>query len=127
MPFPSYAYGSVYPYPGAYGYARTLSGSVSRAVSNALPVRGLSRTGLSVSRVSGAGAAGGRDHRRFPVPPAYGGVSIEVTPSDAEVWVDGGYAGRADDFGPQARPLTLAAGLHRIELRAPGFGRSPST
>ncbi len=44
-----------------------------------------------------------------------------MTPNDAEVWVDGGYAGRADDFGPQARPLTLATGVHRVELRAPGY------
>jgi hypothetical protein len=56
-----------------------------------------------------------------PSTPAYGGVSIDITPIDAEVWVDGGYAGPAGDFGPQAQPLTLEVGVHRLEMRAPGY------
>ena len=54
-------------------------------------------------------------------PAAAGGISLDVTPAEAEVWVDGGYAGRAGDFGPQRQPLTIAPGVHRLELRAPGF------
>jgi PEGA domain-containing protein len=51
----------------------------------------------------------------------YGGVSLEISPNDAEVYVDGSYAGVVQDFDGTAEPLTLAAGAHRIELRAPGY------
>ena len=128
VPFPSFAYGGGYPYySGAYAYpapypvpypvpyaspypstgspAYNTSGTATGPPGQALPPGG-------ISIVPGTTAPG---------TVAYGGVSIDVTPSDAEVWVDGGFAGRADDFGPQARPLTLATGVHRIELRAPGY------
>lgn len=56
-----------------------------------------------------------------PAPVAtYGGISFDIAPSDAEVFVDGTYVGRAFDFSPSYQPLTLAPGLHRIELEAPG-------
>ena len=50
-----------------------------------------------------------------------GGVSFEISPSDAEVFVDGSYVGTVDQFGPQSEPLQLTAGRHRIELRASGM------
>jgi hypothetical protein len=49
---------------------------------------------------------------------AYGGVSFEVDPSNADVYVDGEYVGIASDFGPNAQPLTLSAGTHHVELQA---------
>ena len=52
---------------------------------------------------------------------AYGGLSFEITPPNAEVYVDGVYAGLVGEFTPNAPPLTLAAGLHRIELQAWGY------
>jgi hypothetical protein len=52
---------------------------------------------------------------------AYGGVSFGLNPGDADVYVDGEYVGNARDFGGAAQPLTLSAGLHRIELQAPGY------
>ena len=51
----------------------------------------------------------------------YGGVSFDIQPYDAEIYVDGDYAGVVRDFGPYAAPLTLPAGLHHIDLDAPGF------
>ncbi len=51
---------------------------------------------------------------------AYGGLSFDVQPYDAAVFVDGTFIGAAGDFGPQAAPLTLRAGLHHVELRAEG-------
>jgi hypothetical protein len=54
-------------------------------------------------------------------PGAYGGLSFEITPSNAQVFVDGGYAGEVSDFGPYAQPLTLTPGLHRIAVQAPGY------
>jgi hypothetical protein len=51
----------------------------------------------------------------------YGGVSLEISPSDAEVFVDGQYAGLVQDFDGTQRPLTLTAGSHRLDVRAPGY------
>ena len=50
-----------------------------------------------------------------------GGVSFEISPSSAEIWVDGTYYGTVDQFTPSSQPLGLPAGRHHIELREPGF------
>lgn len=51
----------------------------------------------------------------------YGGVALEITPYDADVFVDGQYAGRVEDFDGTTQPLTLTAGTHRIEVQAQGY------
>jgi len=67
-----------------------------------------------------------------PVPPSgsvavqpnqsnMGGVSFEITPSTAEIWVDGNYYGTVDEFTPSSQPLGLPAGRHHIELREPNY------
>jgi hypothetical protein len=50
-----------------------------------------------------------------------GGVSFEITPSNAEIWVDGQRVGTVDQFTPKSQPLGLTPGRHRIEIRAPGY------
>jgi hypothetical protein len=52
---------------------------------------------------------------------AYGGVSLEITPGDASVYVDGGYAGLVQDFDGTRQTLTLVNGRHKIEISAPGY------
>jgi hypothetical protein len=52
---------------------------------------------------------------------SYGGISFDMQPYDAAVFIDGRYVGAAYDFGPQAAPLTLRSGLHHVELRAEGL------
>ncbi len=52
---------------------------------------------------------------------AYGGVALEITPYDADVLVDGTYAGRVENFDGSQQPLTLTPGTHRIEVQAPGY------
>jgi len=52
---------------------------------------------------------------------SYGGISFDIQPYDAAIYVDGEYVGLVRDFGPYAAPLTLPAGLHHIDLDAPGF------
>ena len=47
-------------------------------------------------------------------------IRTEVTPKDAEVYVDGYYAGIVDDFDG-TKQLELEPGPHRIEIRAGGF------
>lgn len=51
----------------------------------------------------------------------YGGVSFQITPTDAVVYVDGNYVGPVGYFGPNAQPLTLTPGSHHIEVQAPGY------
>jgi PEGA domain-containing protein len=52
---------------------------------------------------------------------AYGGVSFQITPDDAAVYVDGNYVGTVGTFYDPEHPLTLAAGPHRIEIAADGY------
>jgi hypothetical protein len=56
-----------------------------------------------------------------PGPSNSGGVSFEVNPAEAQVFVDGRYVGVAQSFDGTKQPLTLPAGQHRVELRAEGY------
>jgi hypothetical protein len=51
----------------------------------------------------------------------YGGISLEITPPDAAVYVDGAYVGPVGDFDGTRQPLTLVAGRHHVEISAPGY------
>jgi hypothetical protein len=57
--------------------------------------------------------------------PAYdydtGELRIDVEPRNAEVYVDGYYAGRVDDFDGVFQGLRLEEGGHKIEVVAPGY------
>jgi hypothetical protein len=46
----------------------------------------------------------------------YGGVTFDVEPRDADLWVDGDYIGPVSDYTSYDPPLTLVAGRHHIEL-----------
>jgi hypothetical protein len=50
-----------------------------------------------------------------------GGLRLKIEPKDAEVFVDGSYAGIVDDFDGVFQHLTLAAGPHHIEVRSTGY------
>ena len=50
-----------------------------------------------------------------------GGVRLKVNARDAEVYVDGYYAGTVDDFDGLWQQLRLDDGGYRIEIRKPGF------
>ena len=50
-----------------------------------------------------------------------GGLSLEITPSTAQLFVDGTLVGTVGQFTPTTQPLGLVAGRHRIEVRAPGY------
>jgi hypothetical protein len=52
---------------------------------------------------------------------AYGGVSLDIAPFNGEVFVDGAYMGIVEDFDGTNQALTLPAGRHRVEVRAPGY------
>ena len=50
-----------------------------------------------------------------------GELRLQVRPRDGEVYVDGYYAGRVDDFDGMWQALELEAGGYSIEIVAPGF------
>ena len=50
-----------------------------------------------------------------------GELRLDVVPRDGEVYVDGYYAGRVDEFDGVFQSLTLEEGAYRIEVRAPGY------
>ncbi len=50
-----------------------------------------------------------------------GNVRLKIRPRDAQVFVDGHYAGLVDDFDGTFQSLRLEAGGHKIEIRMPGF------
>jgi hypothetical protein len=56
-----------------------------------------------------------------PGSPYYGGIALEMSPYDADVFVDGTYAGHVEDFDGTTQPLTLTAGMHEIEVQAQGY------
>ncbi|HKF68976.1 MAG TPA: PEGA domain-containing protein, partial [Vicinamibacterales bacterium] len=53
--------------------------------------------------------------------PNMGGVSFEITPSDARVIVDGYDVGSAGQFTSTSPALGLPAGPHHIEIVANGY------
>ncbi len=50
-----------------------------------------------------------------------GQLRIDVSPRDADVYVDGYFAGRVDDYDGVFQSLKLAAGPHHIQIVAQGF------
>lgn len=51
----------------------------------------------------------------------YGRLRLKVKPREAEVFVDGYFAGHVDDFDGIFQRLNLDVGPHRIEVRHPGY------
>ena len=52
---------------------------------------------------------------------AAGGLSFDITPAEAGVYIDGYYMGTVSQFSPSQPPLALAPGRHHVEIREPGF------
>lgn len=50
-----------------------------------------------------------------------GGVRLKIRPREAQVFVDGYYAGLVDDFDGAFQSLRLEAGGHKLEVHMPGF------
>jgi hypothetical protein len=50
-----------------------------------------------------------------------GGMSFEITPGDAQVYVDGQYVGTVNEFTPASQPLGLTPGRHHVQISAPGY------
>jgi len=50
-----------------------------------------------------------------------GGLSFQITPQAADLFIDGGFVGNVSQFTPQSQPLGVPAGHHRVEIRSDGF------
>jgi hypothetical protein len=50
-----------------------------------------------------------------------GGLSFDITPGNAQIYVDGLFAGVVDDFDDVSTPLLLAPGGHFVEIRLAGY------
>ena len=50
-----------------------------------------------------------------------GELRLRVHPSDAQVFIDGSYAGRVDDFDGVFQSLRLEEGEYQVEIVLPGF------
>jgi hypothetical protein len=78
------------------------------------------------------------DYAPYPPPAAYspddsssidvqagqanvGGLSFDLTPSTAELFVDDRLIGTVGQFTPTTQPLGLEAGRHHVEVRAAGY------
>lgn len=90
--YPYFGLGFYYGYPYAWGY----------------PYYGY---GYGYPYYAGPGYYG------YPV----GSVRTEIKPQSAQIFVDGGYVGKADDYDGWWQRLDLEPGPHRVVFRAPGF------
>ena len=50
-----------------------------------------------------------------------GGLSFDITPTDAQIVVDGRQVGTVGQFTSTSEPLGLSAGHHHVEIRATGY------
>jgi hypothetical protein len=124
-----YAYPYPYPYPyAAAPYAATSSTTYSTndgmypATGAAYPSQDPTGTNGSASPSPyPTGTTGSASVQQTPRDQKSGGVSFEITPANAELFVDGARIGTVGQFTPQSQPLGLSVGRHRLEIRAPGY------
>jgi hypothetical protein len=125
---PAYPYGRYYrPYPYSpyyYGGYPALYGPYAAGYAFGYPT-----WGFSVGFGFGYPAYGYPFYAYPPYPfPIYGypyvphgGVRIDLPQRDAEVYLDGYFAGTVDNYDGTFQQLNLEPGPHKLEIRAPGF------
>ena len=112
----SYAYPPAY---GAYGSPYPSYGSPYPSYGSPYPATGYPADPQSAYPPSSSGSIGVQPGQANTS--NMGGVSFEITPSDAQVFVDGKTVGTVGQFTPTTQPVGLTVGRHRIEIRAPGY------
>jgi hypothetical protein len=105
-----YSYASPYPYASPYRYASPYGG----------PAYGYPPSGYPPANYPPP-APGSVAVQPGQAESESGGVSFEITPDTAAVYVDGQYVGTVANFTPTAEPLALTPGRHRLEVRSPGY------
>jgi PEGA domain-containing protein len=90
-----------------YGYSSLGYGSLGGWHYGAYPPSGYALSGYEPSPFDNFGFGGS--------------LRLKVKPRNAEVYVDGYYAGIVDDFDGHFQHLDLTTGRHHIQVRAPGY------
>jgi hypothetical protein len=121
----SYPYWA-FPSPYVYGYPSTSAPGYGYPGASADP--GTYPPGTANPPPNAVTASGSRvaQQGQAPAQGQYGGLSFQVTPTTAQVSVDGVYVGTVNQFVPTTQPLTLPPGRHHVEIRADG-GYQPMT
>ena len=105
-----YTYGYPYAY-AAYGYPYAVTGFPAYPSASTYPP--------STDPSAAPGPQGSIGVQ--PDQASTGGLSFDITPNTAQVFVDGNYVGTVGQFTSTSQPLGVAAGRHRVEVRAPGY------
>lgn len=135
-----YGYAYAYPYPYSYGYSYPYSygypsygypsygypnygypGYSDPSSAPAYPPQGGSSYPPSTSYPQSGGSATVQPGQPGPDQSNMGGVSFEITPSTAQIYVDGSFVGTVGQFTPTTQPLGLTAGRHHLEIKATGY------
>jgi hypothetical protein len=104
----SYPYSYAYPYPSASTYpAPGPTYQAPAGLDSQYPPQAQNSVGVR------PGAAQDQSNT--------GGLSFEITPSDARVIIDGHDVGSVGEFTPSSQALGLPAGRHHIEIVANGY------
>ena len=122
---PYYPYASAYPYP--YSYPSTYP-AYPAYPPQAYPPQAYPPSAYPPSAYPPASTQPGYPQSGYPPQgsirpsqPNTGGISFEIQPSDAQVYVDGQYVGTVGQFTSTSQPLGLTAGRHHIQITAPGY------
>ena len=117
-----YYYPAYYPYPYAYPYPQPYSYPYP-ATTYPTYDNGDPPSGSTYPSQYPAGTTGSVNVQPQSAPNQQnsGGISFEITPASAELWVDGVRVGTVGQFSPTSQPLGLTTGRHRIDIKAPGY------
>jgi hypothetical protein len=107
------SYGYPTPYP-AYGYPYPATTYPSYPSAAPYPPSAYPQAGYPTPPQGSVGVQG-------PDQANTGGLSFDITPSNAEVFVDGQDVGQVGQFTATSQPLGLTPGRHHIEIRAAGY------
>jgi PEGA domain len=125
---PYYTYYPYYPYAYAYPYPYSYPSTYPAYPPPAYPPTAYPPTGYPPSAYPPPSTQPAYPQSGYPPQgsirpsqPNTGGMSFDIQPSNAQVYVDGQYVGTVGQFSPTSQPLGLTAGRHHIQITAPGY------
>ena len=118
-PYYPYGYASPYPYPYPYPYSYSYPSPYPAYPPPAYPPSTYPPNTYPPNTYPQSGYP--PQGSISPSQPNTGGMSFEIQPSDAQIYVDGRYVGTVGQFSPTSQPLGLTTGRHHIRITAPGY------
>jgi len=104
-----YYYPYAYPYPYSYADPYPPTGGPGYTVAPPVNVTPNSQNPQSPQQEAGLDQGN------------LGGMSFEITPADAQIFIDGNPIGTVGQFTPSSQPLGVPAGRHHVEIRQSGY------